>query len=157
VDACTNLIGGTLAWVLTQANSDTQTQTRDRELNWVVRAGVVTAQQLQRGTDFHGSVPGLHGFSVQREPGKTVVELAAAGQFPNAQISVTTVESLIGAAVAAGYAVTVVKSPGRGYHQTVVVPVHPMVHAPDERMPPNLAEALSRVFTATPNPARVKR
>jgi hypothetical protein len=31
VEACTNLIGGALAWVLTQANSDTQTRTDDKE------------------------------------------------------------------------------------------------------------------------------
>jgi hypothetical protein len=134
------------------------TQTRRREPNWVVRAGVATAQQLQGGTDFHRHVPGLYGFSVQREAGKTIQELAAAGQFPNGQISVATVEALVAAAASEGYIVAVVKSPGNGFHHTVAVPLNPQLQAyPAQKMPPELAEALSNVFVPQPNPARVPR
>jgi RHS repeat-associated protein len=128
------------------------------EPNWVVRGGVATAQQLQDGTGFHRAVLGLHGFSVQREPGKTIQELAAAGQFLNAQISVTTAEALSTAAATMGYTVDVVKSPGAGYHHTVAVPINQHVaNNPHEPMPPELATALNQVFTQMLNPARVKR
>ena len=94
----------------------------DQEPNWVVRAGVVTATGLQIRSSDHVRRPGLYGFSVQHEPGQTIYELAAAGHFPNAQVSVTTIEELIAAAASAGYTIQVVKSPGRDYHQTVEVP-----------------------------------
>jgi len=103
---------------------------------------------LLRGAMEHLGVPGLFGFSVQRQPGKTVVELALAGQFPHAQISVTTVEQLTVAGSMAGCAVGVVSSPGRGYHHTVVVP---------RPMPGELAVALGRSFVVQPNPARAVR
>jgi RHS repeat-associated protein len=120
-------------------------QDRSPEPNWVVRAGVADAAQLRRGTQEHLAVPGLYGFSVQYAPGRSVRELAAAGQFPNPQISVTTVEQLTAAAVDAGYSIAVVPSPGRGYHHTVAVP---------RPLPDDLSEALSRVFIQMPNPAR---
>ncbi len=117
--------------------------------NWVVRAGVVTPQSLQRGSASHLAVPGLYGFSVQHQPGKTINALAAAGQFPNAQISVTTVEMIEVAATLLGYfSVGVVPSPGRGYHHTVEVP---------NPLPDDLAQALSLVFVQMPNPARMPR
>jgi hypothetical protein len=87
----------------------------------------------------------LFGFSVQYQPGKTIQELAAAGRFRNAQISVTTDEILVVAGLSAGYAVSIVKSPGAGYHHTVQVPFP---------LPLDLAVALSAVFTQMPNPAR---
>jgi hypothetical protein len=120
----------------------------EQEPNWVVRAGVVTPESLISRSSQHFEVHGLFGFSVQHQPGRTVEELADAGRFPNAQISVTTVEQLVTAGAHIGYMVRVVKSLGRGYHHTVVVP------APT---PPSLAEALSRVFIPRPNPARVVR
>ncbi len=120
------------------------TATPRAEPNWVVRAGVATAQSLQRGSANHFGVPGLYGFSIQHQPGKTVHELAAAGHFPNLQISVTTTEQLIAAASRAGYTVRIVRSPGRGYHHTVEVP---------RPLPDNLAHALSAAFTQMPNPA----
>ena len=116
------------------------------EPDWVVRAGVVTAAGLQSRSSDHVGTPGLHGFSVQHEPGKTIYELAEAGQFPNAQVSVTTVEELIAAAASAGYTVRVVKSSGRGYHRTVEVP---------KPLPDDLAQALSTTFSQLPNPAPV--
>jgi hypothetical protein len=119
-----------------------------REPNWVVRGGVTTPSQLQAGTARHFGIPdppGLFGFSVQHQPGKTIKELAAAGRFRNAQISVTTDEELIAAGLSAGYSVSIVKSPGEGYHHTVQVPFP---------LPLDLAVALSAVFTQMPNPAR---
>jgi hypothetical protein len=112
---------------------------------WVVRAGLATPRQLQAGVAEHRRRPGLFGFSVQHSPGLTVEQLAAAGQFPHGQISVTTVERLIAAGIAVGYDVRVVGSPGVGFHHTVVVP-YPL---PDE-----LATALSLTFLPRQNPAR---
>jgi len=82
---------------------------------------------------------------VPYQPGKTIQELAAAGKFRNPQISVTTDAVLVAAGVAAGYAVSIVKSPGAGYHHTVQVPLP---------LPLDLAVALSAVFTQEENPAR---
>ena len=90
--------------------------------------------------------PGLFGFSVQYQPGKTIEELAAAGRLRNAQISVTTIEELIAVGAAAGYAINIVRSPGTGYHYTVQAPFP---------LPADLAAALSAVFGQEPNPARV--
>jgi hypothetical protein len=118
------------------------------EPNWVVRAGVVTPEQLKNGVGGHALMPGLHGFSVQSELGRTIFQLGEAGHFPNAQISVSTVEALVAAGQAMAYSVRVVKSPGRGFHCTVEVP---------EPLPDTLAEALSHEFTQLPNPARVRR
>jgi hypothetical protein len=123
-------------------------QITENEPHWVVRGGIVTPSQLQAGTARHRGVPeppGLYGFSVQYQLGKTIRELAAAGRFRNAHISVTTDVVLIAAGVAAGYAVSIVKSPGAGYHHTVQVPFP---------LPLDLAVALSAVFTQQLNPAR---
>ena len=123
-------------------------QATDNAPHWVVRGGVATPSQLQAGTARHRGVPdapGLYGFAVQYQPGKTVHDLAAAGRFRNAQISVTTDVTLVAAGAAAGYAVSIVKSPGAGYHHTVQV-LFPL--------PLDLAVALSAVFTQQLNPAR---
>src|SRR6266571_8113353 len=77
----------------------------ENEPRWVVRGGVATPSQLQAGTARHRGVPdplGLYGFSVQYQPGKTVHELAVAGRFRNAQISVTAEAALVAAGVTAG-------------------------------------------------------
>jgi hypothetical protein len=123
-------------------------QPPEKEPHRVVRGGMATPSQLQAGTARHRGVPdppGLYGFSVQYQPGKTIKELAVAGKLRNAQISVTTDTALIAAGVPAGYSVHIVQSPGVGYHHTVQVPFP---------FPLNLAEALSVVFTPMPNPAR---
>jgi hypothetical protein len=87
-------------------------------------------------------MPGLTGFSVQSELGKSIIELAQAGNFPNSQISVTTVRELqqIG--------VQIVASPGRGYHKTVIT-----------SLPLSDAEAIriSAVFRQQPNPFPIER
>jgi hypothetical protein len=82
---------------------------------------------------------------VQYQPGKTIQELAVAGRFRNAQMSVTTAGALVAAGVAAGYAISIVKSPGAGYHHTVQVPFS---------LPLDLALALRAVFTQQLNPVR---
>src|SRR5919109_1418305 len=123
-------------------------QATENEPHWIVRGGVATPSQLQAGTARHRGVPdssGLYGFSVQYQPGKTTHELAVAGRFRNAQISVTTDAALVAAGVAAGYAISIVKSPGAGYHYTVQVPFP---------LPRDLAVALTAVFKQMPNPAR---
>ena len=116
--------------------------------HWVVRGGMATPNQLQAGTAKHRGVPdppGLCGFSVQYQPGKSIQDLAVAGKFSNAHIRVTTDAALVAAGVSAGYPVNIVKSPGVGYHHTVQAPFP---------LPLVLASALSAVFTQMPNPAR---
>jgi hypothetical protein len=88
----------------------------------------------------------LFGFSVQYQPGKIIQEFAAAGRFRNPQISITTEEELVAAGLATGYVVSIVNSPGVGYHHIVKV-FFPL--------PLDLAEALSAVFAQIPNPARL--
>jgi hypothetical protein len=139
--------GTLLVYLLGQlVNLQTQAdvQARKPEPKWVVRGGIATPEQLQRGSSEHKAVPGLFGFSVQYQPGKTIVELATAGRFRNKQISVTTAEAIVAAGAAAGYGVSIVKSPGSGYHHTVQVP---------NPFPDDLATVLSAAFTQIPNPA----
>jgi RHS repeat-associated protein len=117
--------------------------TNDPDLDaFVVRGGVTTPQQLQRGVAEHHAVPGLTGFSVQSAPGQTVEQLAAAGRFPNTQISVTTVRELqrIG--------VPVRPSPGQGFHNTAVTPLP---------LSDSQAMQISDVFRQQPNPHPFKR
>ena len=110
----------------------------------VVRGGIATPQQLQRGIAEHARVPGLTGFSVQSATGKTINELATAGQFRNRQISVTTVGEVEDAGGALGFNIRVVQSAGRGFHCTVTTP---------NPLPNDLALALSKVFRQMPNPS----
>src|SRR5215510_4384187 len=100
-------------------------QPPEQEPHWVIRGGMATPSQLQAGTARHRGVPeppGLYGFSVQYQPGKTVTELAVAGKFRHARISVTTDDALRAIGVSTGYVVRLVRSPGGGYHHTVQVP-----------------------------------
>jgi len=115
---------------------------------YVVRGGIATVEQLTAGTAEHIAVPGLFGFSVQYQPGRTITELAVAGGFPNPYISLAVANELIEAG--RHYEVRLVKSPGRGYHYTVVTP-YPL--------PLELAEVFSRIFlqNVLPNPARPRR
>ena len=139
--AAIGLIGGlggaTLGDVLTDAAPDDN----DEQDVFVVRGGIATPEQLQNGVAEHIAVPGLTGFSVQSEPGKTIEELAAAGQFRNAQISVTTVRELENAGV------KLEPTPGRGYHKTAMTPMP---------LPPDQAAKISAVFKPVPNPARLR-
>lgn len=127
---------------LARGGDDGPTQTGRSDI--VVRGGIATPQQLQRGIAEYAQVPGLTGFSVQSAPGKTINELAAAGQFRNKQISVTTVGELENAGGALGFHIRVVPSPGRGFHNTATTP---------NPLPDDLAIALSKVFRQIPNPS----
>ena len=120
-------------------------QPPEKEPHWVVRGGMATPSQIQAGTARHRGVPdppGLYGFSVQYQPGKTIKELAVAGKFRNAQISVTTDAALVVAGVS-GYPVHIAKSRGRlSPYSTGAF-----------HLPLDLAEVLSAVFTQMPHPA----
>jgi hypothetical protein len=109
---------------------------------YVVRAGVATPGQIQKGVAEHYAVPGLTGFSVQSAPGVDVDELARAGRFPNGQISVTTVERL------REVGVEVTPSPGRGLHATAETPM-PLSNEDADR--------ISSVFEQRQNPHQFKR
>jgi hypothetical protein len=111
----------------------------------VVRGGAAQPNNLLQGAGEHFAVPGLYGFSVQYAPGRPWPALAVAGGFQNSLVSVSTVERIQTAARNLGYTVSVVRSPGSGYHATVVVP---------DPFPPDLAVALSDAFTRYPNPLK---
>jgi RHS repeat-associated protein len=119
------------------------------EPNWVVRGGTAAPDNLQKGYGPHDQVPGLYGFSVQYQPGKTLDQLAQAGQFKNKQISYQTDLILIGAAVALGYGALLVPSPGPGYHADFEVLQNGVVL---QQLPTDLADALSAAFIRKPNP-----
>lgn len=114
----------------------------NQEQVWVVRGGIAIPKQLKEGVDEHPRVRGLAGFSVQSAAGKSIEELAAAGEFRHGQISVTTVSELLAVGV------PVVKSPGNGYHNTAKT---------EDPLTDSHALAISSVFKARPNPARVKK
>lgn len=123
---------------------------------WVVRAGEAKAADLEWGYSLHRQVPGLYGFSVQYEPGKTVDELAQAGQFPNAQISYAEEAALNLAIRPFGCTMRLVKSPGNGYHHTFAV-VYDATGAIQQRLPHAVAQALAAAFQQMPNSHRVPR
>lgn len=107
---------------------------------YVVKGGIVTPVRLIQSTT-PTPIPGLTGFSVQCEPGVSVLDLAKQLPAPYGKISVTTVEQL----EALGYKV-VIGTPGKGaYHSTVQVP-YPL--------PQSEAEKISTVFIVQPNPAK---
>ena len=118
---------------------------------WVVRAGTASADFLIRGYTEHTRARGVFGFSVQSAAGKTVEELAAAGQFPNRQISYTTLDTLQTAVQPLGYRVDLVKTPGTGFHHTLTVLYDAngvMLHT----LPRDAAVAISAAFQRMPNP-----
>ncbi len=89
--------------------------------DWVVRAGAASADYLIRGYTEHAKAHGVYGFSVQCASGKTVAELAAAGQFPNRQVSYATVGALKIAVQTLGYRMRLIRTPGVGFHHTLTV------------------------------------
>ena len=110
---------------------------------YVVRGGIATPRSLKETVDKHMHPSGVVGFSVQSAPGRTVTELAAAGQFPHKQISVTTVARL------AAVGVRLVPTAGTGYHKTAATP-RPLADADAAR--------ISAAFDPPiPNPAPVNR
>ncbi len=110
---------------------------------FVVRGGVTTPVQIERGIGPHRNVPGLEGFSAQSHVGATVEELAATGgvgggPFPHGQVSVSTAGKLrcIGC--------DVVRSPGGGANHVTVTPG------------PATPAEISAQFAQRPNPARIQ-
>jgi hypothetical protein len=120
----------------------------DNQSQFVVRAGLATGAQLTKGTTPTPQYKNngvTSGFSVQAKRGVSVGELAKAGKFPNAQISVSTETAISEVSAGAGFPVQVVPTPNQysAYHCTVTAP-YPM--------PDILAWALSLVFAPQPNP-----
>jgi len=108
-------------------------------LHYVVRAGIARPADLILGTRVHRAVPGLIGFSVQSWPGVPVEELARAGRFRNAQVSVTTVDAL----ARQGFEV-VLSTLGKGDYHATVRAAHPL--------PPEVAARLASLFIRRRNP-----
>ncbi len=125
------------------------------EPHWVVRAGIAKPEDLQKGYQEHQAVPGVHGLSVQYNPGSTVDGLAQAGRFSNKQISYATESTLAAVAASLNYQIRLISTPGRGYHHTLSV--FASSGQPLTSLPGDLAEAFSSAFTRKPNPFPVPR
>lgn len=122
--------------------------------SWVVRGGLAAPDNLRENYGEHSRVPGLFGCSTQYQPGRTIEELAAAGQFRNPRISYAANRDLIAVAKDLGYDLSFVRSPGRGYHHTMMVRLSSTGEML-QQLPADLALALSAAFRQMPNPARV--
>ena len=90
-------------------------------MEWVVRAGEAKPDKLQDGYTRHEAVPTVYGFSVQYAAGRSLNELAFAGQFLNSQISYAYDDELAAALLPLGYVMKLVPTPGRGFHHTFMV------------------------------------
>ncbi|HEX8729672.1 MAG TPA: hypothetical protein VF739_13660 [Ktedonobacterales bacterium] len=123
---------------------------------WVVRAGEAAPEKLVQGYDEHRLVPGLFGFSVQYEPGKSVDELARAGRFLNAKISFAYDSDLAASLLPLGYSMRLLKTPGSGYHVTFVV-LYDATGQMLEALPDDAARAISAAFQRKKNPFRATR
>lgn len=124
-------------------------------MEWVVRAGMAEPGNLQANYQEHDAVPGVFGFSVQYQAGRTIDELAQAGQFPNAKISYAYDGELAATLSPLGYSMRLVATPGRGYHHTFMV-LYDASGAMLLDLPDAAAQALSSAFRRTDNPHRVK-
>lgn len=124
-------------------------------MDWVVRAGIASPGSLVRGYNQHRGMPGLFGFSVQYAPGSSVEELALAGQFPHPQISYATDDALQVALQLLGYAMKLVRSPGRGYHHTFAV-LYDVSGLLLQSLPQDAAAALSQTFRHDLNPYHIR-
>lgn len=122
---------------------------------WVVRAGEARAVDLVKGYREHLGVPGLYGFSVQYQAGISWQDLARAGQYPNAQVSIADEEDLRVALRPLGYDFRLVASPGGGYHHTFVV-LYDATGTMLTQLPLPVAEKLHQTFTQVTNPHRVR-
>ena len=122
---------------------------------WVVRAGEAKAAALMKGYREHLGVPGLYGFSVQYQPGASWQELAQAGQYPNAQISIAEELDRRHALSALDNDFRLVPSPGAGYHHTFVV-LYDATGAMLTQLPAQVALKLHDAFAQMPNPHRVR-
>jgi hypothetical protein len=124
-------------------------------LGWVVRAGAAKAVELVKGYREHLGVPGLYGFSVQYQAGLSWQELAQAGRFPHAQVSIAEDHDLRVALQSLGYGLRLVPSPGAGYHHTFAV-LYDATGAMLTRLPLSVAQKLRETFTQSANPHRVR-
>jgi len=124
--------------------------------NWVVRAGLAKTERLQAGFQEHLGAPGVFGFSVQYEPGRTIEELAAAGRFPNGQISYAADTALSDAARNLGYDLALIKTPGRGFHYTLGLRASATSDIV-QQLPDDVAQAFEAVFQQRDNPFIVPR
>lgn len=127
-------------------------------VEWVVRAGEAQVSSLIKGYARHRGVSGaLYGFSVQYAPGlgKTVEELAQAGQFPNGQISYALDGDLAAALAPLGYQIRLVASPGQGSHHTFAVLLD-ATGVMFQKLPQDAAIALSQTFRRRTNPYQVR-
>lgn len=134
--------------------ADVSEEERTR-VSWVVRAGIARADTLINGYRLHSGITGLYGFSVQYTAGKSVEELAQAGQFSHAQISYAQEQDLAASLAHLSYTMRLVRSPGKGYHHTFAVLYDAtglMLHT----LPQDAADALSRTFKQRSNPHRVR-
>lgn len=119
-----------------------------------MRGGIATPTRLIEGYGEHGGIPGLFGFSVQYAPGKTIEELAKAGQLHNGQISYAMDDDLAQALKLLGYTMQLVKSPGHGFHHTFAV-LYDASGAMLHVLPTDAANALSQAFQQRKNPHRL--
>ena len=124
--------------------------------DWVVRAGTATSTLLMKAYRRHLGAPNIFGFSVQYAPGKSIDELAYAGQFPHASISYALDSHLAAALLPLTYGVSLVRTPGVGYHTTFVV-LYDATGQMLKQLPYDAAEALSETFQQAKNPHRVKQ
>ncbi|MGB9114986.1 RHS repeat-associated core domain-containing protein [Bradyrhizobium sp.] len=133
--------GAVASVILLATTTSTADRTQD-EVQYVVRGGAGAASSFERGTNLTSNG---YGFSVQTAPSVSISELARGGYFPNAQISVSTVQEL-----QAIPGVTVNSpTPGFGdYHGTVNVPNPP---------PAGFFNVISGAFVPQPNPFQVPR
>jgi hypothetical protein len=124
-------------------------------MGWVVRAGEAKPVDLVMGYKQHFGVPGLYGCSVQYDTALPWQELARAGRFPNAQVSIAQEQDLLAALRSLGYSFRLVASPGAGYHHTFVV-LYDATGAMITRLPQPVADKLHETFTQVPNPHRAR-
>lgn len=122
---------------------------RDVHDPWVVRGGLASPENLISGTTPVAGYEPLTGFSVQSFPGKSIVELAASGQFRNKMISVARTSEPL----AIGVPVVLTPMPpnpnrpqGNPFHATASVPLD---------MGLVRATQISAVFRQLVNPAPV--
>ena len=125
---------------------------------WVVRGGIAVPKYLSAGYAEHKKAPGVYGFSVQYQPGISIDDLAQAGQFPNAEISYAQKVALEVAVQQFGYTMELRRTPGIGYHHTLIVlydASRQMIHSLQQL--PHVTQAISDAFQQQSNPHRVKR
>lgn len=120
-------------------------------MEWVVRGGIATADQLMRGYGAHASVHGLFGFSVQYAPGPDWADIARTRRFPHGQLSIAYDDDLQGALSPLGYSMRLVPSPGRAYHHTFAV-LYDATGQSLRALPLDAAQVLAVAFQRVANP-----